>query len=336
MSTKFDYYYTHEAEQFTFYRIPKALFTEPLFRDLSVEAKVLYGLMLDRVGLSIRSGWVDEQDRVYIYFTVADIQQQLGCGHNKAVRLLKELDTDMGLIRRKRQGLGRPDRIYVMNFVTGHVQRSENGNSDAAGLAPDGKEVPESVPQRAESETTAIPQMGLLDVSKEAAIKNENNQTKYSSDPSIQIESGEDGRVDQNYGDCYALLQNKWGYAALEDNYQRSQLQGIFSLGADVLSSKTPTVRIGRQDLPWQQVADRLLSLDFTHIDYVLECMNRKVSRSVRNMRSYLLTALYNAPTTIDAYYENQVAQHEEIRQPPHRNRWSGFKNRIQLQALSL
>ena len=311
MSTRFDYYYTHEAEQFTFYRIPKALFTEPLFQDLSVEAKVLYGLMLDRVGLSIRSGWVDEQDRVYIYFTVADIQQQLGCGHNKAVRLLKELDTDMGLIRRKRQGLGRPDRIYVMNFVTSHVQSSENGNPDASEKPRDGEAVPESVPQRAELETTAVPQRGLLEVSKEAAIKNENNQTKYSSDPSIQIESGEDGRVDQNYGDCYALLQNKWGYAALEDNYQPSQLQGIFSLGADVLSSRTPTVRVGKQDLPWQQVADRLLSLDFTHIDYVLECMNRKVSRSIRNMRNYLLTALYNAPTTIDAYVAAQFARQE-------------------------
>lgn len=317
MSTKFDYYYTHEAEQFTFYRIPKALFTEPLFRDLSVEAKVLYGLMLDRVGLSIRSGWVDEQDRVYIYFTVADIQQQLGCGHNKAVRLLKELDTDMGLIRRKRQGLGKPDRIYVMNFVTGHVQSSENGNSDASEKPQDGEVVPESVPQRDELETTTVPQTGLLEVSKEAAIKNENNQTEYSSDPSIQIKSGEDGWVDQNYADCYALLQNKWGYAALEDNYQRSQLQGIFSLGADVLSARTPTVRVGRQDLPWQQVADRLLSLDFTHIDYVLECMNRKVSRSVRNMRNYLLTALYNAPTTIDAYVAAQFARQEGGGAPP-------------------
>lgn len=317
MSTKFDYYYTHEAEQFTFYRIPKALFTEPLFQDLSVEAKVLYGLMLDRVGLSIRSGWVDEQDRVYIYFTVADIQQQLGCGHNKAVRLLKELDTDMGLIRRKRQGQGKPDRIYVMNFVTGHVQNSENGNPNASEMPQDGEAVLESVPQRAKSETTAVPQTGLLEVSKEAAIKNENNQTEYSSDPSIQIKSGEDGWVDPNYADCYALLQNKWGYAALEDNYQRSQLQGIFSLGADVLSSRTPTVRAGRQDLPWQQVVDRLLSLDFTHIDYVLECMNRKVSRSVRNMRSYLLTALYNAPTTIDAYVAAQFARQEGGSAPP-------------------
>lgn len=136
MSTKFDYYYTHEAEQFTFYRIPKALFTEPLFQDLSVEAKVLYGLMLDRVGLSIRSGWVDEQDRVYIYFTVADIQQQLGCGHNKAVRLLKELDTDMGLIRRKRQGLGRPDRIYVMNFQDADCPCRQTGFALAAGGGP--------------------------------------------------------------------------------------------------------------------------------------------------------------------------------------------------------
>ena len=78
--------------------------------------KLLYGLMLDRIGLSVRSGWVDEQDHVYIYYTQGEIMDQLHCGHNKAIRLLKELDQDIGLIRRRRQGLGKPDRIYVMNF----------------------------------------------------------------------------------------------------------------------------------------------------------------------------------------------------------------------------
>lgn len=125
MSTSFAYYTAQESEQFTFYRIPKALFTDPTFSHLSAEAKLLYGLMLDRMGLSRRSGWIDRQGRVYIYFTHNEIQDCLQCGHNKAVRLLKELDQGLGLIRRKRQGLGRPDRIYVMNFVS--AQTSQNG-----------------------------------------------------------------------------------------------------------------------------------------------------------------------------------------------------------------
>lgn len=126
MSTSFAYYTARESEQFTFYRIPKALFTDPTFSKLSAEAKLLYGLMLDRMGLSRRSGWIDRQGRVYIYFTHTEIQESLQCGHNKAVRLLKELDQGLDLIRRKRQGLGRPDRIYVMNFVSAQASHSRS------------------------------------------------------------------------------------------------------------------------------------------------------------------------------------------------------------------
>ena len=67
-----DYFYGTEAEQYTFYRIPKVLFTDPGFRRITADAKILYGLMLDRMGLSIRNGWLDEQERVFIYFTLEE------------------------------------------------------------------------------------------------------------------------------------------------------------------------------------------------------------------------------------------------------------------------
>ena len=89
-------------------------------------------------------------------------------------------------------------------------------------------------------------------------------------------------------------------------------------MGADILSSSLPTVRVGGQDMPRQQVEDRLLSLDFTHIDYVLEAIG-KVTQPIHNMRSYLLTSLYNAPTTIDAYYDALVAR-DNAKQQPKRN----------------
>lgn len=106
------------------------------------------------------------------------------------------------------------------------------------------------------------------------------------------------------------ILREKWGYCALLDNYRAETLDSLILLGADILASHKPTTRIGGQELPTQQVQQRLLSLDFTHIDYVLECF-QKHSGPVRNVRSYLLTALYNAPATIDAYVENQFQQHE-------------------------
>ena len=75
----FDYYRGVEAEQYSFYRIPKMLFTDTIFQDLSCEAKVLYGLMLDRMSLSLKNHWMDEEERVYIIFTVNNICDLMNC-----------------------------------------------------------------------------------------------------------------------------------------------------------------------------------------------------------------------------------------------------------------
>ena len=116
----FDFYYGKQAEQFNFYRIPKLLFTDKRFSDISIEAKVLYGLMLDRMSLSLKNGWVDEENRVYIYFKLEDAMEFMGIGKDKGVKLFAELDYEKGcgLIRREKQGFGKPAMIYVMNFNT--------------------------------------------------------------------------------------------------------------------------------------------------------------------------------------------------------------------------
>ena len=94
---QFDYFTGMEAEQYSFYRVPKVLFTEPCFKTLSCEAKVLYGLMLDRMSLSIKNRWLDSEDRVYIIFTVEEIAELMNCGTQKAVKLVKELDSIFGV-----------------------------------------------------------------------------------------------------------------------------------------------------------------------------------------------------------------------------------------------
>ena len=119
MSIQFEYFYGSQAEQFSFYRIPKVLFKDKTFSKISTDAKVLYGLMLDRMNLSVKNRWFDDENRVYIIYTVSDIMDELCCAEQKAIKLLSELDIKkgIGLIERKRQGLGKPNIIYVKNFI---------------------------------------------------------------------------------------------------------------------------------------------------------------------------------------------------------------------------
>lgn len=115
----FKYFEGQDVEQFTFYRIPKQLFTLSCFRSLSSDAKILYGLMLDRISLSVKNHWFDEKNRAYIYFSIDDVMELLGCGRNKAIKCMKELDanTGIGLTQKRRQGFGKSNMIYVKTFL---------------------------------------------------------------------------------------------------------------------------------------------------------------------------------------------------------------------------
>lgn len=130
----FDYFYgPDDAEQYSFYRIPKRLITGDEFQDTSTEAKLLYGLMLDRLQLSIRNQWLDSLNRVYIIYTVEDIMADLHCGNQKACKLLSELENKTGLIKRKRQGLGKPSLIYVLKFSTSCPQNDSESHFKTCG-----------------------------------------------------------------------------------------------------------------------------------------------------------------------------------------------------------
>ena len=119
MNIKFNYYYGKEAEQFSFFRIPKLLFTDEAFKDLSSDAKVLYGILLDRMSLSMKNNWIDEENKVYIIFTIEEIAEIMSCATQKATKILQELDDKkgIGLVEKKRLGLGKPNILYVKNFI---------------------------------------------------------------------------------------------------------------------------------------------------------------------------------------------------------------------------
>ena len=128
-----DYFYGDESKEFSYFRIPRLLITHQRFKNISVEAKLLYGLLLDRMGLSEEHGWYDEDGRVFIYYTVEEIADDLCCGRDKAMKLLAELDKTKGagLIERVRQGQGKPTKIYVKRFTTRERSAQKRGNSCA-------------------------------------------------------------------------------------------------------------------------------------------------------------------------------------------------------------
>ena len=306
----FDYYYGDESGQFSFYRIPRQLITGARFKRLSTDAKLLYGLLLDRMGLSAKNGWYDEKGRVYIYYPLEEIQQDMNCGHDKATKLLVELDSGkgFGLIERIRQGQGRPTKIYVKRFTTREI--------------PPRPALPQAPPSSQEcgkvaAQTAEKPQSGLRNIrrqecGKPAASYIESNQTDLSQldpsiHPSVSRPSEQNGLIDR--WNCVREVRENIEYARLCTEFNQEDVDEMVELIADILCTTRPTVRIGSENIPAEQVKDRLQRLDCGHMEYIFDCLRRNTTQ-VRNIRAYLLTALYNAPVTINSYYQAAV-QHD-------------------------
>lgn len=289
---EFDYFYGQQAELFSFYRVPKILFTDDSFWNVSTDAKLLYGILLDRMNLSAKNGWLDEQGRVYIIFTIEDIQAALSCGDKKATKLLSELEDKCGLIERKRQGLGKPNLIYVKNFVSGVdsfvERRFLNRQNDDSGVVKN----------------------TIQDPSKARCNNTDINDTDYS-DTNPFFPSGDCGLEPEGMSKAksyreYFLEQLEYEILYESHPYDRDTLEEILSLLVDTMCTRRKMIRIAGDDKPADVVKSQFMKLDSSHISYVLDCLNDN-STDVRNPRQYLLAALYNAPMTISSYYGMKV-----------------------------
>lgn len=284
----FDYFYGAQAEQFSFYRVPKVLFTKEQFRQLSAEAKILYGIMLDKLSLSVKNKWVDEKGRVYIIYTIEQIMADMNCADQKATKLLDELEKKCGLIERKRQGLGKPNLIFVKNFITGvegsmmaQIQNRENHDSGAVNI------------------TTA-------DYPKSRGINTNHNNTENNDINPIQSGFDEDGMCERNEYERYFRESLSIDVLLRENLGEEETILGILDLMVDVCCFKRSVIRIAGDDKPLAVVKSRFMKLNAEHIRYVLKCLSENTTR-VRNIRQYLLTALYNAPATIRPFYQAWV-----------------------------
>ena len=288
----YDYFYGPQADQFNFIRIPAVLFSKEEFKCLSSEAKVLYGILLKRMDLSAKNGWFDDQGRVYIICTLEEIMETLNCGNQKAVKLMDELEGKIGLIERKRQGLGKPNLIYVKNFIC-PVDKVDN-----------------SAPShflKCENHTSGDVKITHQEVRKSHGSNTDNNDTdnRYTENP---IYPGSDEEEMRARMICKSFFEDQIEYDYLLDQYpyERETIRGILDLLVDTYCSKRKYIRVAGDDKPADVVKSQIAKLNSSHIQYVMDCLKENTT-DVRNIKQYLLAALYNAPTTISPYYQAKV-----------------------------
>ena len=301
-STVFDYYYGDESNLFSFYRIPRQLITGDAFKSLSTDAKLLYGLLLDRMSLSAKHGWYDKQGRVYIYYTLEEIQADMNCGHEKAVKLLAELDTSkgFGLIERVKQGQGRPAKIYVKKFATTDVPE--------APISAPISDFPDSEMQTSQKQTSRLPLLGSQDFPKREASYPDNNYPDSSyPDPSISPAKppGTGDRLIERWS-LKERVRNQIEYDALCTQYAAEDVDALVELISEVQSSTADAVRLGKEQIPIEIIKERFRQLTQMHVAYILDSL-RTTTTQINNIKAYLLTALYNAPTTMGFFYSARV-----------------------------
>lgn len=332
--TMFNYFYGNETRQYQFYTIPQMLFIDEKFKKLSCEAKVLYGLLLDRSGLSAKNDWIDDKGRVYVYFRNTEICELLGCQTQKAVKIMKELDasTGIGLIERKKQGQGKPDRIYVCNFNS--IKSADNDDSDDSGESNSTQEGEAQTDSdfsdnseskflnfenhKSKSLNCENQNSGTLKITNQEfrksklPIYNQTNRTILSeSYQSNQSESESESQLRaaemMDKIDGYTqMVKENIDYDFLVSEYEhpqrrpfgsKAELDELVAVMVDAICSTKPMLNVNGTQLPQAVVAGQLLKLDSEHITYVLDSLARN-TKNIINMKSYLLTSLYNAPMT--------------------------------------
>ena len=231
----FDYFYGQSGEMFSYFRVPKVLFRDIKFKDLSTDAKTLYGILLDRMGLSVKNGWLDEQGRVYIIFPVQEVMDALGCADNKATKLFRELEK-FGLIERKRRGLGKPNLIYVKNFADPRFRNREKNGSGAA--------------DSAQQETA-----------KSRGNKTEWNKTE-GSEPDPFSSDAEDESDERTRLEAYFMQSLEVDLLLRACPDEEDTIHQIVNLLVDTCSSKRRMLRVAGDDKPAEVVRSRFMKLN--------------------------------------------------------------------------
>lgn len=340
---QFDYYYGAESDQFSFIRIPKLLLKDPRFMDLSYGAIITYAVLLDRMNLSIKNGWHDEKNRVFIRYKVADLTDVIGRTDDTVSKYLKELE-DIGLIERPRRGLGKGKVTYVKNFISPELRdgdlipRENSGNGKDEN---DEKEcnyfktvdnsllsdIPESakihipressgnVPRENSGNITGdfsgnVPRDYSAYEKNNNEINNNNINNNYLNQNHITATGNTTGSDDDEDWMTYReIIKDNISYDILctrNMGGDTEEIDGIVDIMTEVMVSNKPKIWVASNEYPTNLVKGKMMKINGSHIEYVLDCFHQNTSK-IYNIKKYLLASIFNAPSTIGSYYRAEV-----------------------------
>ena len=331
---QFDYFYGNEAEQFTFYRIPKILITSPHFKKISDSAKLLYGLMLDRMSLSIRNGWLDDDNRAYIFFTTNDIMEQMCCGTEKATKMLAELDSEkgIGLIERVKQGQGKPAIIYLkkfyeledtarstklseiesQDFQESKVKTFENQKTRLSEI--ESQDFRESKNKTFENRKSGLSEIESLEFRKSKCNYNNINNTDINyiypiNQDNYNIQNS-DTQTEEEWIDRYTKtvdeIKTQIDYDYLINHAERDIVDEVVNIMVEVMTVYRPKYKIEGDFIEYNAVVNRFRQITAQKLEICLLAYSRKIQR-IKNPKAYWISTLYNIPLTSEIVLQNMI-----------------------------
>ena len=331
---QFDYFYGNEAEQFTFYRIPKILITSPHFKKISDSAKLLYGLMLDRMSLSIRNGWLDDDNRAYIFFTTNDVMEQMCCGTEKATKMLTELDSEkgIGLIERVKQGQGKPAIIYLkkfyeledtarstklseiesQDFQESKVKTFENRKTRLSEI--ESQDFRKSKNKTFENRKSGLSEIKSLEFRKSKCNYNNINNTDINyiypiNQDNYNIQNS-DTQTEEEWIDRYTKtvdeIKKQIDYDYLINHAERDIVDEVVNIMAEVMTVYRPKYKIEGDFIEYNAVVNRFRQITAQKLEICLLAYSRKIQR-IKNPKAYWISTLYNIPLTSGIVLQNMI-----------------------------
>ena len=331
---QFDYFYGNEAEQFTFYRIPKILITSPHFKKISDSAKLLYGLMLDRMSLSIRNGWLDDDNRAYIFFTTNDVMEQMCCGTEKATKMLTELDSEkgIGLIERVKQGQGKPAIIYLkkfyeledtarstklseiesQDFQESKVKTFENQKTRLSEI--ESQDFRESKNKTFENRKSGLSEIESLEFRKSKCNYNNINNTDINyiypiNQDNYNIQNS-DTQTEEEWIDRYTKtvdeIKTQIDYDYLINHAERDIVDEVVNIMVEVMTVYRPKYKIEGDFIEYNAVVNRFRQITAQKLEICLLAYSRKIQR-IKNPKAYWISTLYNIPLTSGIVLQNMI-----------------------------
>ena len=324
------YFSRSDAETLSFFKLPKALFTEEKYIPMSAEAKVLYAFLLDRLSLSLANEWFDKNGNAFIIYTLKEIQEAFHTSRPSAIKRLDELEA-ADLLRRSQSGIGRASKIYLKKLVIEPKEEDTDPSDDTEESGPedektarvknfdtDENDAPEAeiavsnnFTRRVKNFDTIKTDISKTDYSKESIYLSEDAEPM---DGAIlqESESSEDtpsafATVQEQPADYNTYYTRQFNIDKLMNKPEHASdkplLQEIVRLCADMTSAcdRSESVTIGKHSYSSQEARERFMRLSAEDIEYFLDCFGNTCSQ-IHNPKAYILTSLFNAPLTINSY----------------------------------